>query len=445
MLDIFGSHQSHCCNGSSRRSFLKVGALGTTGLALPDLLRAQALGHSGTKTPDKTVIWLFLSGGPTHYETFDPKPDNPLPFRSTVGTLQTNVPGTQIGGLFPRLAKLADKYSIIRSFAHTAADHAAATHWLSTGYDHAPAGNGAAPISPSIGSMLSRYRGPNHPVTGMPTYIGLDHLYAEGPAWLGTAHTPFDARGNAQANMAPRTALDRLQDRQTLRQTLDRLERKIDQSGMMSALDEFEGRAVELVRGNAREAFDLSKEDPRLREKYGKGEKKLGENLLLARRLAEANAGLVTVWYGGWDSHGTNPAVNHGTIEQEMHKLAPEFDHAVSVFIEDLYDRGLQDKVLLAIVGEFGRSPHINKDGGREHWPQLGNQVLVGGGMNMGQIIGESTVRGDVPKSQPISPNDLLATLFRFLDIPLDLQYTNPAGRPTRMLETGQPIAALFG
>ena len=127
-----------------------------------------------------------------------------------------------------------------------------------------------------------------------------------------------------------------------------------------------------------------------------------------------------------------------------MHKLAPEFDHAVSVFIEDLYDRGLQDKVLLAIVGEFGRSPHINKDGGREHWPQLGNQVLVGGGMNMGQIIGESTVRGDVPKTQPISPNDLLATLFQFLEVPLDLQYTNPAGRPTRMLETGQPIAALF-
>jgi hypothetical protein len=278
----------------------------------------------------------------------------------------------------------------------------------------------------------------------MPTYVGLDHLYAEGPSWLGAAHAPFDARGNAQANMAPRLDLERVHDRQSLNRALDRLHRHVDQSGMMAAMDEFTGRAVDMIRGNARKAFDLSLEDPRLRERYGKGEKKLGENLLLARRLAEANSGLVTVWYGGWDSHGTNPSVNHGTIEEEMRKLAPEFDHAVSVFIEDLYDRGLDEKVLLAIVGEFGRSPHINKDGGREHWPQLGNQVLVGGGMNMGQIIGESTAQGDVPKSNPISPNDLLATLFQFMEVPLDLQYTNPAGRPTRMLENGQPIAGLF-
>ena len=444
MLDIIGSHQSVCCNGSTRRDFLKVGALGMTGLTLSDLLRAQAAMGSTTKVPDKTVIWLFLSGGPSHYETFDPKPNNLLPYRSTVGTLQTNVPGTHIGGLFPRLAKLADKYSIIRSFAHTAADHTAATHWLSTGHDYPPAANGAPPISPSFGSMLSKYRGSNHPVTGMPTYVGLDHLYAEGPAWLGAVHSPFDARGNAQANMTPRISLDRVHDRKALRQTLDRFERHIDQSGAMLAMDEFEGRALELIRGNAHKAFDLSLEDPALLKRYGTGGKKLGENLLLARRLAEANTGFVTVWYGGWDSHGTNPSVNHGTIEQEMHKLAPEFDHAVSVFIEDLYDRGLDEKVLLAIVGEFGRSPHINKDGGREHWPQLGNQVLVGGGLKMGQIIGESTTKGDVPKSNPISPNDLLATLFQYMAMPLDLQYTSPAGRPTSMLETGTPLAELF-
>ena len=286
-------------------------------------------------------------------------------------------------------------------------------------------------------------RGPNHSATGMPTYIELDHLYADGPAWLGASHSPFHVRGNAQANMTPQIALERLQDRRTLREMLDRLDRKFDQNGMMAAMDEFEGRAVELVRGNLKSAFDLSQEDARLRERYGKGAKKLGDNLLLARRLAEANAGLVTVWYGGWDSHGTNPSNGHGTIEQEMHKLAPEFDRAVSVFLEDLYDRGLEDKVLLAIVGEFGRSPHINADGGREHWPQMGTQVLAGGGLNMGQIIGESSAMGDVPKSNPVSPNDLLATLFQFLEIPLDLQYANPAGRPTFMLETGQPIAGL--
>lgn len=244
--------------------------------------------------------------------------------------------------------------------------------------------------------------------------------------------------------MVPRIELARVEERQSLRESLDRLDRKIDQTGMMSVMDEFQGRAFDLVRGNARHAFDLTREDPKLRDRYGRGAKKLGENLLLARRLAEANTGLVTVWYGGWDSHGTNPSVNHGTIEEEMRKLAPEFDHAVSVFIEDLYDRGLDDKVLLAIVGEFGRSPHINKDGGREHWPQLGNQVLVGGGLKMGQIIGESTKQGDVPKTNAISPNDLLATLFQYLGMPLDLQYTNQGGRPTRMLESGQPIHGLF-
>ncbi len=445
MLNVYGSSRSNCCDGSSRRNFLKVGALGTTGLMLPDLLRArEALSKTGMKPEETTVIWLFLSGGPTHFETFDPKPDNPAPYRSTVGTLKTNVAGTHIGGLFPNLAKLADKYSIIRSFAHTAADHAAATHWLSTGHDHPPAGNGAAPIQPSFGSIMSRYRGPNHAATGMPTYVGLDHLYAEGPAWLGAAHGPFDARGNALFNMTPKITIDRLQDRRSLLNAFDQMDRARDQSGTMNALDEFEGRAVELIRGKAREAFDLSREDPKLREKYGKGAKKLGENLLLARRLAEANTGMITVWYGGWDSHGTNPSVNHGTIEEEMRKLAPEFDHAVSVFLEDLYDRGLDKKVLLAIVGEFGRSPHINKDGGREHWPQLGNQVLAGGGLKMGQIIGESTAKGDVPKSNPVSPNDLLATLFQFLNVPLDLQYTNQAGRPTNMLEVGKPIAELF-
>ena len=208
----------------------------------------------------------------------------------------------------------------------------------------------------------------------------------------------------------------------------------------MKALDEFEVRAVDLVRGQARNAFDLSREPAKLREKYGKG---LGEKLLLARRLAEAGSSFITVWYGGWDSHGTNPSVNHGTIEQEMHKLAPSLDHALPVFLEDLYTRGLDKKVLLAVVGEFGRSPHINKDGGREHWPQLGNLLLAGGGMKMGAIVGESATRGDVPKSNPVSPGDFLATLYQFLGMPLDLQYRDLTGRPTPMLQGGKPIAEL--
>jgi hypothetical protein len=424
-----------------RRDFLKVGALGTTGLLLPDLLRARAAtAKAGRQIKDTSVIWLFLSGGPTQFETFDPKPGNPLPYRSVVGSIRTKVPGTHIGGLFPRLAKLADRFTIIRSFAHTQADHTAATHWLSTGKDYPPAANGAAPVEPSIGSILSRYRGPHPAEKGLPTYVRLESLYADGPAWLGAAHAPFDPRGSALSNMNPKVPLERLADRRSLRKAFDGLDRRLDNSGTVTALDEFESRAVELIRGRTRNAFDLSREDLKLRERYGKG---LGEQLLLARRLAEAGVGFITVWYGGWDSHGTNPSVNHGTIEEEMRKLAPAFDHAVPVLIQDLYDRGLDKKVLLAIVGEFGRSPHINKEGGREHWPQLGNLVLAGGGMKMGGIVGESALRGDVPRSNPVSPQDFLATLFEFLGMPIDLHYQNLTGRPVAMIDGGKPIAAL--
>jgi hypothetical protein len=442
MWQVLGSRRFSTCDGVQRRDFLKIGALGLTGISLPDLWRARAAAaQMGREVKDTSVIWLFLSGGPTHFETFDPRPENPLPYRSVVGAVRTNVPGTHIGGLFPNFARHADKYSIIRSFAHSQADHTAATHWLATGKDYPPAANGATQVEPSIGAMLARYRGPNHPVHGLPTYVRLEHLYADGAAWLGAAYTPFDPRGNALANLRPKTSLEQLQDRRALLRRFDTLDRGIDQSGLLSALDEFDGRAVELLRGRAREAFDLSREDPRLRDRYGKG---LGENLLLARRLAEAGVGFITVWYGGWDSHGTNPSVNHGTIEEEMRKLAPAFDHALPVFLEDLYDRGLDKKVLLAIVGEFGRSPHINKDGGREHWPHLGNLVLAGGGLQMGRVIGSAASKGDVPKTNPVSPQDFLATLFHVLGMPLDLQYQNAAGRPVPMLDNGQPIPDLI-
>jgi uncharacterized protein (DUF1501 family) len=240
--------------------------------------------------------------------------------------------------------------------------------------------------------------------------------------------------------MTPRVSLGRLADRRSLLRSFDNLDREIDQGGTMKALDGFEARAVELMRGQARQAFDLSHEPAKARDRYGKG---LGERLLLARRLAEAGSSFITVWYGGWDSHGTNPSVNHGTIEEEMRKLCPPLDHALPVLIEDLYARGLDKKVLLAVVGEFGRSPHINKDGGREHWPQLGNLVLAGGGLPMGRIVGESNVKGDFPKSAPVSPQDFLATLFRFLGMPQDLHYRDLTGRPVPLLDGGKPIPTL--
>jgi hypothetical protein len=447
MLEVLASRRDTNCAGLSRRDFLRTGTLGATGLTLSNLLRARAAGASPeVAVTDTTVIWLFLAGGPSHFETFDPKPGNSAPHTSVVGATKTNVIGTHIGGLFPKLAQYADKFSIIRSFTHTAADHAAATHWLSSGKDHPPAANGAAQVHPGIGSMLAKFRGPNHVTTGLPTYVATDRLYADGPAWLGAAYGPFDPRGNALANMTARIDQNRLDDRRTLMEAFDKFDRSIDKSGMAQALDEFDVRALDLIRGKrAREAFDLSHEDIKLRDRYGQDKKGLGQNLLLARRLAEAGVGCITIWYGGWDSHGTNPSVGHGTIEQEMHKLAPDFDHAVPVFIEDLYDRGLDKKVLLAIVGEFGRSPHMTKEDGRDHWPHLGNLVLCGGGMKMGQIIGESDAKGGYPKSNPVSPQDFLATLFQFLGMPLNLQFQDPTGRPVSVLEGAKPIAELVG
>lgn len=449
MLEVFGSQKRIGCDGLARRDFLKIGAAGVCGLTLSSLLQARAQAtQQGSERKDTSIIFLFLNGGPSQYETFDPKPDNPLPFRSVVGARKTNVPGTLIGGLFEKLSQHADKFSLIRSYTHDSADHADATHFLMTGHAHRPAAFGAQQIQPSLGAVLSRYRGPMDAASLLPTYAKQDYIYAEGPDWLGAGYNAFDIRGRSMEDMTLRIPQERLTDRHGLLQALDRFDRRLDQSGAMQALGEFEGRAIELVRGKAKEAFDLSREDAKTRERYnqGRGKEGLGEKLLLARRLAEAGVGLINVRYGSWDSHGTNPSVGHGTIEEEMHKYVPELDAALPVLIQDIRERGLDQKILVAVVGEFGRTPNVDKtSGGRDHWPLLGNQLLAGGGMQMGQIIGSSTTNGAEPNSCPVSPNDLRATFFKFLGVPRDLHYTNPSGRPQSMVGDGRPVSALWG
>ena len=440
VLTLPSSRRWTACDGTTRRDFLQAGALLPAMCGLPGLLRARS--DSANPPRNSSVIWLFLSGGPTQLETFDPKPENSSEFRSVVGSVQTNVPGTHFGGLFRNLSRHADKLAIVRSFAHTQADHPAAAHYVMTGRDYPPAGNGAPPVNPGVGSILSRHRGPTNRETGLPTYVSTEHLYADGPAWLGKAYSPFPARGEAVRNMAPRLTPDKLTDRRALRDSLDTLNRQIDKSGVLEGMDNFDGQAMEVLRGAAPVAFDLSRESPRTRDRYGPG---LGQNLLLARRLCEAGVGYVTVWYGGWDSHGTNPAVGHGTIEEEMHKLAPSFDRAVPALLEDIHDRGLQDDVLVVITGEFGRTPWLDpKSGGRDHWPHLGTLALAGGGLKTGQIVGQSSAKGDVPKSAPIHPQDLMATMFCVLGVPQDLSFKDSSGRHVPMLDVGKPINELF-
>ncbi len=435
MLTVTTNRFASCCDGLTRRDFVRVGALAGAGLTLPALLRARATAAAeGKPTRDTAVVWLWLGGGATHVETFDPKMDAPAEYRSTVGAVNTTIPGVQIGGLLPKIASVAHYMAFVRSFSHRNAGHAGGTHWVMTGYDNRLADNGGVPIFPSIGSITARYRGPNNHRTGIPTYIRLNGIYADGAAWLGKAYEPFDVSGQARRNMDLRISAERLENRRTLLQCFDRMRRDIDTAGLMEGMDSFEQQAFELILSDARDAFDISKEDPRVVERYGNG---LGRQLLLARRLCEAGAGFVTIHYGGWDMHGN--------IANALKARCPQLDHAVATFVEDCVQRGLHEKILLVITGEFGRTPRVNRSAGRDHWPALSTLALSGGGLRMGQVVGESNSKAEVPKTTPISPQDLMATIFTVLGMPLDLHYYNQAGRPTPMITDGKPIRELVG
>ncbi|MBS0266988.1 MAG: DUF1501 domain-containing protein [Planctomycetes bacterium] len=433
MLDICGTKTSRNCEGASRRDFLKVGTLGLGGLALPELLRARAqAGDSQRTVKDTSVVWLWLGGGPTHVETFDPKMTAPVEYRSTVGEVSTRIPGETIGGLFPQIAQLSNHFSFIRSFAHTNSGHGGGTHYVMTGYDYPPADSNMPPIKPSFGSVLSRFRGPSHAQTGMPTYVRMNGIYGDGAAFLGTSNGPFDAGGEANQNLKMQVTVDRVDDRRSLLKGLDRINRTADRSGMMRGLDSFEGQAFDLVLGRSKDAFDLNREDPRVRAKYGPG---LGEQLLLSRRLCETGCGFVTIHHGGWDMHGN--------IVQGLNSLCPLIDHAVAAFVDDVAQRGLDKNILLVISGEFGRTPRVNPSAGRDHWAPLSTLAFAHGGLKNGQIVGESSPKVEVPKSTPIGPQDLMATIFNVLGIDLDLQYYDLAGRPTTMINNGRPIREL--
>jgi hypothetical protein len=355
----------------------------------------------------------------------------PAEFRSTVGAVKTNVPGIEIGGVFPEMARVADKLTFVRSFAHTNSGHGGGTHWVMTGYDYPPADNNMPPIKPGIGSILSRVRGTNH-ANGTPTYVRLGGILGDGPAWLGPAYAPFDTGGSAQSNMSLKVPLDHLSNRRSLLKTFDTIDRRIDRSGLLQGLDSFESQAFGLILSRAREVFDVNREDPRTRDRYGPG---LGQQLLMARRLCEAGAGFVTIHYGGWDMHGQ--------IQQSMKSLAPQMDHAVAAFIEDCAVRGLDREILLVMTGEFGRTPRINPTAGRDHWAPLSTLALAGGGLKMGQVVGESSAKVEVPKTTPITPQDLMATVFHALGLPPELQFHDPTGRPVSMIDGGKPIAEL--
>lgn len=435
MLNIWSDRrQSTCDGGGSRRDFLKVGALGMGGLMLSDLLRYRARAQAqGQPTRNTSVVWLWLGGGPTHIETFDPKMSAPAEFRSAVGATRTNVPGIEIGGVFTRMARVADKMAFVRSFAHNNSGHGGGSHWVMTGYNFPQADQGQTQNKPGIGAILARHRGANSRATGLPTYVRLDGIQGDGPSWLGSAYAPFDTTGNASSNMNLRVALERLGERRSLLRSFDVANRGVDRSGLMRGLDSFEVQAFDLLLSRAREVFDVTREEPRILDMYGNN--RLARQMLLARRLCEAGVGFVTIHFGGWDMHGQ--------VAQGMRNLGPQVDHAVSAFVQDIHQRGLENDVLLVITGEFGRTPRINSSAGRDHWAPLSTLALAGGGLRMGQVIGESNSKAEVPRTTPITPQDLMATVFRVLGMPQDLAYNDQSGRPTTMLNGGRPIQEL--
>jgi hypothetical protein len=434
MLEIRRHRGRGDCEGASRRDVLRVGALGLgAGLGLGGLLRDRAAAAAaGRSVKDTSVIWLWLGGGPTHVETFDPKMTAPAEYRSVTGEVATKLPGVTFGGNFERLARVADKMAVVRSFAHTNSGHGGGTHYVMTGYDHRLADNGAVPERPAIGSILARARGTNHPVTGIPTYVRMGGIYGDGPAFLGTAFGPFDPAGEARQNMGLVIPEGRFDRRRGLLESIDNARREADRSGLVEGLDAFEQQAFDIITRRSQQAFDLKYEDPRVVDRYGPG---LGQQLLQARRLCEAGCGFVTVSFGGWDMHGG--------IKAAMDALAPQVDVAVAALVEDMHMRGLDEKILLVVSGEFGRTPKINAGGGRDHWAPLSTLALAGGGLQMGQVVGESAEKVDVPKTAPIGPQDLMATVFHVLGIDGRAQYVNQAGRPVSMIEQGRPIEEL--
>ena len=429
MLTFQTNRRCRDCDGATRRDFLQIGTLGLGALSLPQLLQAKTEATAaGRAINNKSVIWVWLGGGPTHVETFDPKMSAPVEYRSTTGEVKTPVPGMTLGGSFPQMAKLGDKLAIIRSFAHGSSSHGTGTRWVMTGYK--PQGREA--IKPSIGSIVAKVGGTFSPVTGMPTYIRMSRISGDGGAFLGPRYSPFNPSGQAAKNMKINLPTDRVGDRRLLLGQLDRINRDIDRSGKMRGIDGFEQQAFNLILGQAKDAFGTKGENSKTLARYGR---RFGRSLLSARRLCEAGASFVTVSSGGWDMHRN--------VERSIKSRGAEIDRGVSALIEDLHDRGMQDDVLVVITGEFGRTPRINKRAGRDHWGNLCTLALAGGGLNMGQVVGRSSAKAEIPATTPIRPHDLLATIFHLYGIPLKQQIVNFQGRPVYLLENGQPIREL--
>jgi hypothetical protein len=467
--------QKRCSGPISRRSMLQAGALGLAGFGLPDLFRLRAQAAStATKDADTSVIFVWLPGGPPHMEMYDLKPAAPSDYRGEFRPVPSNVPGMDLSEHLPLHAQFADKFNIIRSISHQYAGHGDGMKHFLTGRAPGDPGNFIT-THPMVGSMVAKVREGRN--LGIPNYVqeadaGRENVdtYGFGAAYLGANHRPFSVVGDPNApkfqvqNLSLAREMEgRLDDRVALLSGLDRIRRDVDTRGSMLALDEFNRRALDLLTSDkARNAFDLSAESDAVRDRYGRHP--WGQRALMARRLVEAGVSFVTVVMENpvppgqaapketvynWDSHGVNCHIYKDALFR-----FPIYERAIMALIEDIYQRGLDKKVMLVVTGEFGRTPRLNAvvgsqtgvlQPGRDHWPQAMSMLVSGGGMRTGQVIGSTNSKGEHPKDRPLTPNDLWATVFRHLGI--DYHHTSfPdfSGRPMPILPYGEPISELL-
>jgi hypothetical protein len=451
-----------CCRNyldakPSRRAVLKAGALGLAGLGLPDLLRAEESARPRRgKATARSVILLFQFGGPSHIDTFDPKPDAPTEVRGEFGVIPTSVPGVRVSEHLPRLARIADRYALLRGVHHTRSSHNPGAYYSLTGREPLSdlvTSNASAVDFPHPGSVVAYLDDDRGRKT--PPSVSLPTMIADGPyrtpgefaGFLGKMYDPLwvlsdpNASGfNVQELTLPAEVnLERLDDRKAILDNLDAQSRLADKAAVMG-MKAYRARALDLLSSPAtKKSFALDKESDRVRDRYGRHT--YGQSVLLARRLIEAGVRFVTVYYsagiGGWDTHKDN----FNTLKNSR---LPQTDQAVSALLEDLEARGLLSETLVYWTGDFGRSPKVNRDAGRDHWPQCQTVLMAGGGVRGGQAYGASDRVGAYPLDKPARPDDVTATVFHALGFDQDTFIHDQLGRPGP-ISAGEPLRALFG
>jgi hypothetical protein len=447
MLNIVGQPtRGAFCDGMSRRGFIKVGGLIFGGLSLPELLRAEAA--AGIRNSHKSCIMIFLPGGPPHQDMFDLKVDAPVDVRGEFSAINTNIEGIQVCEHFPELAKRMDKFAIIRSIVGATGDHYAFQCMTGRSHKNQPPGGW-----PSIGSWVSRLKGPVNP--GVPPFVSLCYKCSHEPwgdpgqpGFLGVAHSPFRLiGGNSDEMVLQGITLERLKHRQELLASFDNFRREADTKGLMDGIDSFNQQAMGILTSSKLAgALDISQEKPETVARYGKGisrarddgAPRMTENFLIARRLVEAGARVVTLNFSRWDWHGAN-------FKQGREDM-PMLDRAVTALVDDLHERGLDKDCSVVVWGEFGRTPKINKDAGRDHWPQVSCALVAGGGMKTGQVIGATNRLGEYAKQRPVKFGEVLATVYQNMGLLRGQERIfDLRGRPQGLVEDGiEPMRELI-